>query len=589
MFRGLNFFLRFGWKVDKRYIIYNILNQCLSSIVPVIAVLGPKYILEELMGSQRVEVLATYVGILVGYIFVANSLSSWLSLQSFTLRIKVTAEWGLFMHKKLAEADFENLESPHFLDLKEKADKFLYGDFHGFSYLFDSALTLIGQFFTLIGIISIIATMNIWMVILFLVLIMVSSWFESRAKKKDMELSMEAVGVERGWNYYSELFENFEYGKEIRMNHLEDWLLEKEKNYSDVAIDYYRRRNNFHIKSGIVTSAMTLIQQVTAYVYLLAKIISKDLSVGDFIMYLGAVTAFSEAMRKVMDSFVEIKAYGIYYDATMEYINVPMMMRQNQHKHPNETWHEIQFENVSFCYQGQAKDVLRNINLTIHQGERISVVGENGAGKTTLIKLLIRLYDPTEGRILMDGIDIREYDYEEYMELFSAVFQDFKLFAMPLSQNIKLSRHDKNERKNEIENILKNVGMENCLSELPKGMDTAVYKIFEDSGFEPSGGEGQKIALARAIYKDSPIVILDEPTAAFDPRAEYEMYKHFDELVEGKTAIYISHRLSSARFCDRILVLKEGEIIECGTHDELYETENGVYRELYQMQAQFYV
>lgn len=461
MFKGLNFFLGFGWKVDKRYVIYNVLNQLLNALIPVIAVLGPKFIVEELMGKQRVYVLVSYVAVLVGYIFAASSLSSWLSLQSFTLRIKVTAEWGLYMHQKLAEADFENLENPHFLDLKEKADKFLYGDFHGFSYVFDSALTMIGQFVTLIGIMSIIATMNAWMLLLFVVLAIISSYVEGWAKKKDMALSLEAVRVERGWNYYSDLFENFQYGKEIRINNIGKWLLGKEKDYADSAIEYYRRRNNFHIRSGLVTSVMTMIQQVIAYIYLIVKIIGHAISVGDFIMYLGAITAFADSMRKVMDSFVEIRAYGIYYDATMEYINVPKKMRDNQHKHLVDNQHKIQFENVSFRYKGQSNYTLRDINFTIYPGEKISIVGENGAGKTTLIKLLTRLYDPTEGRILLDGIDIREYDYDEYMTLFSTVFQDYKLFAMPLLENIALSKSNQIGAKPEIENILRSVGFLN--------------------------------------------------------------------------------------------------------------------------------
>lgn len=554
-------------------------------MIPIVSMVIPKYILDELVGQKRLKILAVYIGILLGYLLIAGSLSSWLSLQGFTLRVKVSADWGLFMHSKLAEADFENLESPQFLNIKEKADKFLYGDFHGFSYIFDSALNVMGQLITLAGILSIISTLNLWIVLLSISLVLVSSYAESIAKKKDMALSLEMVDVERGWNYYSDLFENFKYGKEIRINSLGKWLFGKEKEYAYSAVEHYRRRNNFHVKSGVFSSLMTFVQQVTAYIYLVAKVVHGNLTIGGFTLYISAITSFADAMRNVMSGFVEIRSYGMYYDAVAEYIDIPKKLREHGNEHLTLRPYDIRFENVSFRYQGQTEYALKNVCLSIHAGEKLSIVGENGAGKTTLIKLLTRLYEPTDGRILLNGKDIRNYAYDEYMSLFSAVFQDYQLFAMPLYENVSLAKCG--ERK-DIEKILREVGLSARLDSLRNGPDTHVYKIFDENGFEPSGGEGQKIAIARAIYKNAPIVILDEPTAALDPRAEYEIYQHFDELVHGKTALYISHRLSSARFCNRIIVLKDGHIIENGTHDELFAINNGVYHELYQMQAQFY-
>ncbi len=585
MFNGLLFFIKFGWKSDKRYVVYNFLCQFISSVIPIVSVIIPKFMIDELVGKQRVWVLMMYIGGYTGYLFVSESISNWLSLHAFTLRTKLSADWGLFLHERLMDADFENLENPEFLDMKEKANKFLYGDWQGFSYIFDSALNVMGQFITLIGIISIIATLNFGMVILFIGLVLLSSYVEAWAKKRDMELSLESVKVERGWDYYGQLMEDFQYGKEIRINHLEEWLLHKEKAYADTAVEYYRKRNSFHIKSGFITSALTFVQQIIAYVYVAISVVTKSLTVGDFTLYIGTITTFAEAMRRVMRGFVEIRAYGMYYEAVESYMNIPRRMRDNKREPLQDIEHEICFENVSFCYQGQEEFALKNINLTICPGEKISIVGENGAGKTTLIKLLTRLYDPTEGRILIDGMDIRDIDYEEYMDLFSAVFQDYKLFSMSLYDNVKLAGQ---ENRSMIETLLCKVGLSSRLQTLKDGVDTFIYKIFDESGFEPSGGEGQKIALARALYKNAPIVILDEPTAALDPRAEFELYQQFNELVDSKTALYISHRLSSARFCDKILVLKNGEIIESGTHDELIVLKNGVYRELYRMQAQFY-
>ena len=216
---------------------------------------------------------------------------------------------------------------------------------------------------------------------------------------------------------------------------------------------------------------------------------------------------------------------------------------------------------------------------------RLAVVGENGSGKTTFIKLLCRLYDPTEGEILLNGIDIRKYRYDNYLALFSVVFQDFRLLAQPLGQNVAASVDYDRERAKE---CLERAGFGRRLAELPKGLDTCLYRDFEDDGVEVSGGEAQKIALARVLYQDAPFIVLDEPTAALDPEAEAEVYTKFNDIVEDKTAIYISHRLSSCRFCDEIAVFDHGRVVQQGTHDDLLAVRGGKYQALWDAQAQYY-
>ncbi|MDE6579077.1 MAG: ABC transporter ATP-binding protein/permease, partial [Ruminiclostridium sp.] len=230
-------------------------------------------------------------------------------------------------------------------------------------------------------------------------------------------------------------------------------------------------------------------------------------------------------------------------------------------------------------------EVLKGVNVTLKQGEHLSVVGLNGAGKTTFVKLLCRLYDPTEGEILLDGVNIKEYDYNEYMNLFSPVFQDFKLFAFSIKENIVLDDDCSDEK---LSGLIEQVGLGDKIASLEKGTETMLFKSFDENGIEPSGGEQQKMAIARALYKKAPVVILDEPTAALDPVAEYDIYRQFDSLVGGKTAIYISHRLSSCKFCDRIAVFSEGVIKEYGTHDELVLINNGIYAEMFKAQAKYY-
>jgi ATP-binding cassette subfamily B protein len=247
--------------------------------------------------------------------------------------------------------------------------------------------------------------------------------------------------------------------------------------------------------------------------------------------------------------------------------------------------YEIEFNNVSFKYPGSEIYALKNLSMKFRIGQKLAVVGMNGSGKTTMIKLLCRLYDPTEGEITLNGFDIKKYDYNEYLNIFSVVFQDFKLFSFSIGQNVAASdRYDKSKA----DKCLNMAGFGDRLNEMSKSTETALYNDFEQDGVEISGGEAQKIAIARALYKNAPFIVLDEPTAALDPIAEFEVYSRFNEIVGDKTAIYISHRLSSCRFCDDIAVFHEGELIQRGSHESLIADTTGKYHELWNAQAQYY-
>ena len=247
--------------------------------------------------------------------------------------------------------------------------------------------------------------------------------------------------------------------------------------------------------------------------------------------------------------------------------------------------YEVEFRNVSFRYPGREDWALKNVSMKFKVGRRLAIVGENGSGKTTFIKLLCRLYDPQEGEILLNGIDIRKYNYRDYMQIFSVVFQDFQLLSQPLGENVAGSaKYDRARARK----ALMDAGFGDRLAAMPRGLDTMLYKDFAEDGVEVSGGEAQKIAIARALYKDAPFIILDEPTAALDPIAEAEIYEKFNAISGDRTAIYISHRLSSCRFCDEIAVFSDGQVIQQGTHQALLAQESGKYAELWHAQAQYY-
>ncbi len=584
MFKGIVFFIKNGWRYDKRYILWRVLYQFINSLIPIVATIMPKLIIDELMGNQEISRLLVYASVLVLYTATATIFSEYFNWDGFSRRCRVNAEFDSDLHKHLAEADFERLEDPNFLDMQKRAEKFLYCDWHGFGYLLDCSLNALGHILTLIGIAAIIAAIDFRIVSLFFVLIICGAFIEKKAKQNAIRLSEGIIKDQRGWMYYASLFEDHSFAKEIRLNSLGKWLLNRERNYFTKVNENQKKQNDGFMISGFFGAIFTLVQQSAAYAYLIHCVVSGTISIGSFTMYTGAVTSFSVAFRKVLDSLMEIRAYDTYYEKLDEYLNLPKTLRGGSERIDANRAHFIEFRNVSFKYSGSDTYALKDVSITIPFGQKLSIVGENGAGKSTFVKLLTRMYDPTEGEILLDGVNIKKIDYDQYMSFFSSVFQDYRLFSFSVKDNVALAQPMNKDR---VKEILEYVGFNEKLCRLQNSIDTSVFKNFDEEGFEPSGGEGQKIALARALYKDAPIVLLDEPTAAMDPKAEYELYQKFNEMVQGKTAVYISHRLSSAKFCDVIAVFSKGQIIEYGSHDELY-SKGGVYAGLFLMQSQFY-
>ncbi len=343
-------------------------------------------------------------------------------------------------------------------------------------------------------------------------------------------------------------------------------------------------------KAGLLkaaSSAVGVLFTAVVYLYVCAKGLAGAFGVGSVTQYVGAVTLLSGGLSKVISVLGDMRNNAVFLRQVFEFLDIPNKMYQGSLtvEKRRDRDYEIEFRNVSFKYPGSDAYALRNVSIKFKVGERLAVVGRNGSGKTTFIKLLCRLYDPTEGEILLNGIDIRKYDYENYMSVFSVVFQDFNILALPLGENVA-GRCDYDRGRTE--RCLRDVGFGERLDTMKEGLDTFLYKSYQTDGIDISGGEGQKIALARALYKDAPFIILDEPTAALDPMAEAEIYESFSTIVGDKTAVYISHRLSSCRFCDRIAVFDGGEMVQFGTHDTLLSHTGGRYAELWHAQAQYY-
>ena len=336
-----------------------------------------------------------------------------------------------------------------------------------------------------------------------------------------------------------------------------------------------------------LATSMSAIAVGCIYVFTCLKAWAGAFDIGLVTQYVGAATALAESLNLLIASFGDMKNDTTHLDNTFRYLDLPNAMYQGSlttEKRADRNY-QVEFRNVSFKYPGSETWALRNVSMKFQIGKRLAIVGENGSGKTTFIKLLCRLYDPQEGEILLNGIDIRKYRYDDYMDIFSIVFQDFQLISQSLGSNVAGSmRYDPRR----VEQALTDAGFGERLKTLPKGLETQLYKDYSEDGVEVSGGEAQKIAIARALYKNAPFIILDEPTAALDPMAEAEIYAKFNEISGDKTAIYISHRLSSCKFCDEILVFHQGAIVQQGTHEALLSRKDGKYAQLWNAQAQYY-
>ena len=413
-----------------------------------------------------------------------------------------------------------------------------------------------------------------------------SSRVNRRYQSQEHQNSVEHVDAENGLSYLlMHVFCNIDAGKVIRLYDMGDMLKENYRRYMDIARPVYVKMCKSERAFHLLNTALAGVSSIYAYLLVLLKVMAGAVSIGSFTQYVGALAAFQNDISRILYSSMRVRRMVNYLGHFLDFLalksthtgTIPTEKRQDH-------VYEIEFHHVSFAYPGSTEPVLKDLSCKLTLKHKMAVVGLNGAGKTTFIKLLCRLYDPTEGYITLNGVDIRKYDYRQYQALFGVVFQDFQLFPFPVGQNVAASLHFDEER---LWRCLEQAGVADRVRAMGQKLETPISAV-DEAGENVSGGEAQKLAIARALYKDAPFVVLDEPTAALDPLSEYEIYSRFDELVRDKTSIYISHRMSSCRFCQDILVFQEGSLVERGSHETLLEAK-GLYASLWNAQDQYYV
>lgn len=581
------YFYRMVWKEKPVYFFWMISTILLMAVRPFPNILFPRFIIEELMNGKRPDVLAMYAGILVLSNCIIASLIRIFSRQSYKLDNWFELYFMKLFTGKCMTMDFEHTENPDVLNQARKAKDgmgFYSGGLYGLSFCFKG---IVSSAVTLCGVVVIIAAASPFLFVIALLSVLGGSFVVSRINKLEIATFNKGPQVNRAFWYIHDIIGYPRYGKDIRLYNAEGMLSRKgESSFTDLYL-LFKEQEDGKRKWGCLNALIAMCESFGIYFYLGYLAVIGSVSIGEFTMLVTSAVTFRTSLQNIITQLQELQKKANFMNESRKFMNYEDVKVKGDKKVPDMEHPEIRFEHVTFRYPRTEQAVLKDVNITIHPGEHLSVVGLNGAGKTTFIKLLCRMYDVTEGAIYINGVNIQEYEYDEYMKLLSVVFQDFKLFSMTIRDNIRLGDWEKEE--DGIGELCKLCGLGEKIDSLPEGLDTLLYKQFDETGIEPSGGEAQKMAITRALFKNAPIIVLDEPTAALDPVAEYEIYKQFDQLVGGKTAVYISHRLSSCKFCDRIAVFSNNTIEEYGTHDELVKLQNGIYARMFEAQAQYYV
>lgn len=519
------------------------------------------------------------------------------------------ARYQMQQSSKISRMDYVVAESPETYRLRQKIIDHANANNAGIIGLPSYIQSLIEAFFTILFSVSLTVSLfltpistghwlstiitspftSIFVLFMIIISVFVSMKANAAMTKKLYVILDEATQFNKIYDYYIENYLcNYNQGKDIRIYNQKDLINSECSGLLNTVMNrMIKKLTRNQINCSVAASIASIFLDCIIYLYIGIKALLGLVHVGSIIQYVGSITQFSTGFTKFLTQLALIKANNESLKLYFEFMHLPETMQKGTQsiKMCDHDAFEIEFIHVSFQYPGTDVYALKNINIKIKSGKRFAVVGMNGSGKTTLIKLLCRLYEPTAGKITLNGIDIQDYKLDEYMALFGVVFQDFKLFSFTLAQNIAANPIID---KNFAELCLVRSGFSERIHTMPQGLDTPIHKDFDEDGIEISGGEAQKIALARALYKNAPFIVLDEPTAALDPIAEYEIFNHFNQIIENKTAIYISHRLSSCRFCNDIIVLHDGELIQYGSHETLLADTSGKYFELWHAQAQYY-
>lgn len=583
-------FFKLVWQASPSLTLTNALLRIVRSAIPVAILYVAKLIIDQIVGLSRNaegfshDFLWELVAIEFGLAILSDALSRATTLVDSLLGDLFANHTSIQIMQHAAILDLDQFEDSTFYDKLERARQQTIGRTVLLAQVLSQMQDLITMGFLAAGLI----VFNPWLILLLFVAVLPAFAGESYFNDRNYSLSRRQTPERRELDYIRYVGASDETAKEVKVFNLSGFLIDR---FRQLSTKFYKDNKQLAIKRsawGTVFSLIGSLGYYGAYVFIISRTITGHLTIGDLTFLAGSFRQLRSLLESILSRFTAVSQGAIYLKDFFDFFDIKPKIKVIAHARPfpKVIQHGFTFENVGFKYAHSDRWANRYLNFTLHAGEKLALVGENGAGKTTLVKLLARLYDPTEGRILLDGYDLREYDLTDLHRRVGVIFQDFLRYHMTVSQNIAVGNIYEKDNRELITQSAKQSLADLLIQKLPKQYDQALGKRF-NQGVELSGGEWQKIALARAYMKDAQLLILDEPTAALDARAEYEVFQRFAELTKDKTAVLISHRFSTVRMADRILVLDRGELLEEGSHKELLN-KKGRYAELFNLQAMGY-
>lgn len=583
------YMIKLAWTSgEKKVIVLSLLSALFAVALNLINLYVSPTILSVVERQASVTELIVTIVVFVAALMLVSAASSYVNTNTLYGRISVRCEIINLLNRKMATTSYQNISDERFKTLKIKVQETIGSNRAAteavWTTLTDLTTNIVGFAFYVV----LMSSIQPLLLLAILATTVVSYFVSNRLSEWGYKHREEESEYSTQIYYLGRQSSDLTVAKDIRIFGLRSWLDDLYAKSMAAYTAFKRKEQGVYIWASVTDLVLTFLRNAIAYAYLIGLVIGNGLSVSEFLLFFGAVGGFTAWVSGILSGFNTLHKQSLDISSVRECLEFPEPFKFEDGKPikaKENKLYEIRLENVSYRYPGADKDTLTNVNLTLHPGEKLAVVGLNGAGKTTLIKLICGFLDPTEGRILLDGKDIRDYNRRDYYKMFSAVFQEFSLLAGTIATNV--AQDSEGFDMERVKDCVEKAGLRKKIESLKDGYDTYLNReVFEDAMLL-SGGETQRLMLARALYKNAPFIVLDEPTAALDPIAESEMYQKYNEMTSGKSSIYISHRLASTRFCDRIIMIADGRIGEEGTHEELLKA-GGKYAELYEVQSKYY-